>query len=249
MNRAMNLYCNRTLNLRSIQAVGYDMDYTLIHYDVHQWEERAYEYLKERFVQEGWPVGHLKFDPNLVRRGLVIDAHQGNILKSNRFGFVKRALHGTKLLEHEQLRKAYQRTIVDLNETRWVFLNTFFSLSEGCFYAQLVDLLDEGKIPEHLGYVDLYHRVRRTLDSVHAEGRLKAEIMANPELFVQLDPNVPLALLDQRQQEGVGHDMADEAVDAAHVPGLKRASRRPTAAPSSRATAGRPRCCRTPTGK
>jgi HAD superfamily 5'-nucleotidase-like hydrolase len=194
----MQLFCNRTLNLRSIQAVGYDMDYTLIHYDVHQWEERAYKFLKERFVLDGWPVEHLQFDPNLIRRGLVIDAHKGNILKTNRFGFVKRALHGTKLLEFDGLRDAYQRTIVDLNETRWIFLNTFFSLSEGCFYAQLVDLLDEGKIPEHLGYVDLYHRVRRTLDSVHAEGRLKAEIMANPELFVQLDANVPLALLDQK---------------------------------------------------
>jgi HAD superfamily 5'-nucleotidase-like hydrolase len=194
----MQLFCNRTLNLRSIQAVGYDMDYTLIHYDVHQWEERAYKFLKERFVQDGWPVEHLQFDPNLIRRGLVIDAHKGNILKTNRFGFVKRALHGTKLLDFDGLRDAYQRTIVDLNETRWIFLNTFFSLSEGCFYAQLVDLLDEGKIPEHLGYVDLYHRVRRTLDSVHAEGRLKAEIMANPELFVQLDADVPLALLDQK---------------------------------------------------
>ncbi|WP_442978427.1 5'-nucleotidase domain-containing protein, partial [Salinibacter sp.] len=26
------LFCNRTLNLRGIQAIGYDMDYTLIHY-------------------------------------------------------------------------------------------------------------------------------------------------------------------------------------------------------------------------
>ena len=62
----------------------------------------------------------------------------------------------------------------------------------------VVDLLDEGKIPDHLGYVDLYHRVRRTLDSVHAEGRLKAEIMADPGRFVQLDADVPLALLDQK---------------------------------------------------
>ncbi|MEN9724329.1 MAG: hypothetical protein RJB38_2315, partial [Pseudomonadota bacterium] len=55
-----------------------------------------------------------------------------------------------------------------------------------------------GKIPEPLGYVDLYHRVRRTLDAAHAEGRLKAEIMAHPELFVKLEPNIPLALLDQK---------------------------------------------------
>ncbi len=35
------VYCNRTLNLRSIRAIGYDMDYTLIHYHVEEWERRA----------------------------------------------------------------------------------------------------------------------------------------------------------------------------------------------------------------
>ncbi|MET0283873.1 MAG: 5'-nucleotidase domain-containing protein, partial [Polyangiales bacterium] len=25
------LFCNRTLNMRSIKAVGFDMDYTLVH--------------------------------------------------------------------------------------------------------------------------------------------------------------------------------------------------------------------------
>lgn len=34
------VYCSRTLNLRSIKAIGYDMDYTLIHYDVNAWEVR-----------------------------------------------------------------------------------------------------------------------------------------------------------------------------------------------------------------
>jgi len=31
------VFCNRTLNMRSIRAVGCDMDYTLIHYDVRAW--------------------------------------------------------------------------------------------------------------------------------------------------------------------------------------------------------------------
>jgi hypothetical protein len=32
------LYCNRTLNLRALRAIGYDMDYTLVHYQVEAWE-------------------------------------------------------------------------------------------------------------------------------------------------------------------------------------------------------------------
>ena len=38
------IFCNRALNLRSIQVVGFDMDYTLIQYNVTAWEGRSYEY-------------------------------------------------------------------------------------------------------------------------------------------------------------------------------------------------------------
>jgi hypothetical protein len=38
------VYCNRTMNLRSIKAIGYDMDYTLVHYRVDEWERVAFEH-------------------------------------------------------------------------------------------------------------------------------------------------------------------------------------------------------------
>ena len=53
------VYCNRTLNLKSISAIGYDMDYTLIHYRAEVWELRTYEYLKQQFLTDGWPVEQL----------------------------------------------------------------------------------------------------------------------------------------------------------------------------------------------
>lgn len=192
------LFCNRTLNMRSIRAVGYDMDYTLIHYRVDEWEKRAYEHCKQRFLSKGWPVAHLEFDPLRVARGLIIDTEKGNLIKANRFGFVKRATHGTRVLSYDDQREIYARTIIDLGESRWMFLNTLFSLSEACIYAQLVDLLDEGKLPPGLGYQDLYRRVRETLDVTHMEGKLKAEILHNPDHFVDLDEETPLALLDQK---------------------------------------------------
>jgi len=196
--RERGIYCNRTLNLRSIKAIGYDMDYTLIHYRVQAWERRAYEHLQRRLMSEGWPVGELAFEQDLVIRGLILDTQLGNLLKVNRFGYVKRAFHGTQLLDFEEQRRVYARTIVDLSEPRWVFLNTLFSLSEGCMYAQLVDLLDQRRLPEVLGYTDLYRRVKIGLDAAHMEGELKAEIMADPDRFVLLDPETPLALLDQK---------------------------------------------------
>jgi 5'-nucleotidase len=196
---ARGVFCNRTLNLRAIGAIGYDMDYTLIHYHVSAWELRAYECLREALVRRGWPVQALAFDPGLVIRGLVVDRHLGNIVKANRFGYVKRAAHGTAMLDFEAQRKTYARTRVDLSEDRWVFMNTLFSLSEGCMYGQLVDLLDEGRLPEVMGYADLYKIVRSSLDEAHMQGELKADIMVAPERFVELDPEIPRALLDQRE--------------------------------------------------
>lgn len=191
-------FCNRTLNLRSIRAIGYDMDYTLIHYRVEDWERHAYEHIKHKLVDVGWPVEDLEFDPELIIRGLIVDAELGNILKANRFGYVKRAFHGTEPLSFEDQRRIYSRTVIDLAEERYRFINTLFSLSEGCIYAQLVNLLDQRRLPEVLGYADLSKRVQECSDQAHVEGILKAEIMANPDRFVELDPDTPLALLDQR---------------------------------------------------
>jgi 5'-nucleotidase len=197
--RARGIFCNRTLNLRGIRAVGYDMDYTLIHYRTEAWEKRAYEHLRQRFLAAGWPVEDLEFDPAFAIRGLILDLDLGNIVKANRFGYVKRAYHGVRPLDYEAQRQAYSRTIVDLSEPRYVFLNTFFSLSEACMYAQLVDLLDRRAAPEVLGYADLYARVKTNLDAAHMEGALKGEVTASPADFLALDPETPLALYDQRQ--------------------------------------------------
>lgn len=196
--RTRGVFCNRTLNLRSIRAIGYDMDYTLVDYHVEAWERRAYERARDKFASMGWPVDGLEFDPQAVIRGLVIDTELGNLVKPNRFGFVKKAVHGTRDLEFDEMRTAYMRTMVDLAQPRWIFVNTLFSLSEGCLYGQLVDLLDEGKLPRPMGYRDLYEHVRKTMDALHVEGELKAEIVASPETYVKLDPELPLTLLDQR---------------------------------------------------
>ena len=197
--RARGIFCNRTLNLRSIRAIGYDMDYTLIHYRVEEWERRAFEHLRRKLVDLEWPVIELQFDPTHVMRGLILDTELGNIVKANRFGYVKRAAHGTRLLDFEEQRRVYARVQVDLAERRYVFLNTLFSMSEACMYTQLVKLLDAGKLPGVLGYADLYRQVRASLDEAHVEGELKAEILADPDRFVEPDPEAPLALLDQRR--------------------------------------------------
>ncbi len=191
------IYGNRTLNLRSIRAIGYDMDYTLVHYRVDEWEQRAYEHTRRRLADRGWPVGDLEFDPSSVIRGLTIDLETGNLVKPTRFGWVIRAAHGTRFLEFDDLRSTYAGIVVDLSSPRFVFLNTLFSLSEARLFAQLVDLYDAGRLTGVLGYADLYRTVRSTIDEAHMEGTLKAEILQDPDTFVVPDPDTVLTLVDQ----------------------------------------------------
>lgn len=194
------VFCNRTLNMRSIQAVGFDMDYTLVHYDVREWEARAYHHVQQRLIERGLPVADLEFDAELFARGLIVDLELGNIVKANRFGYITQAAHGTQKLEHYTQRKIYSQTWVDLGEPRWVFLNTLFSLSEACIYGQLVDLCDRGELNDEHGqppsYRELYAITSETINAAHLEGQLKADIIADPERFVDLDEDLVQTLLD-----------------------------------------------------
>ncbi|CAL9768579.1 unnamed protein product [Musa acuminata subsp. burmannicoides] len=226
-NSPCGIFCSRTLNLRSISAIGYDMDYTLIHYNVMAWEGRAYDYGMANLRSMGFPVDGLEFDPNMVIRGLVMDKERGNLVKADRFGYVKRAMHGTKMLSTRAISEIYGRELVDLRkESRWEFLNTFFSVSEAVMFMQMVDRLDQGAMPAELGPLDYkgiqkarscglsnYHGIQyynsnisfgfqavaKALFRAHVEGQLKSEIMAEPERFVEPDPELPLALLDQKE--------------------------------------------------
>mmetsp|Transcript_7840 Transcript_7840/g.23125 ORF Transcript_7840/g.23125 Transcript_7840/m.23125 type:complete len:458 (+) Transcript_7840:208-1581(+) len=197
------IFCSRTLNLRAIKALGYDMDYTLVNYDVNAWEGRAYEYGLAYLRDAGCNVDGLTFDPDLVIRGLLIDRKLGNLVKADRFGYVKRAMHGTRMFSWSELRETYGRELVVLRDGgRWQFLNTLFSVSEACLFMQMVDRFDQGalaSVPSANSYEALHDLVAKALFRTHVEGKLKAEIIKDPARFVERDPAMARTLIDQRE--------------------------------------------------
>lgn len=195
---ARGVYVNRTVNLRSVSAIGYDMDYTLIHYRIDEWERAAFDHAVVLLAQRGWPVAGVTFEPDDHLQGLVIDLELGNLAKATRFGYVISAHHGTRALGFDELRTVYASTFIDLAESRWQFLNTMFSLSEASLFAQLVDRVDAGEAPGLVGYDDVYRAVRDAIDESHAQGALKARVIADPDRFVELDGEEAATLLDQR---------------------------------------------------
>ena len=192
------VFANRTLNLRSVRAIGYDMDYTLLHYKVDEWEGAAFRHAKGRLADRGWPVEHLSYTGSAFTLGLVFDKARGNLLKATRFGYVVRAQHGTSMLRHERQREEYAETVVDLGEDRFEFMNTMFELSRASLWSQLVDILDQGELPGVHGYHELYDAVDDALNESHIAGALKAEIIADPDRFLDPDPEIIQTLQDQR---------------------------------------------------
>ncbi|XP_028074653.1 cytosolic purine 5'-nucleotidase-like [Camellia sinensis] len=112
------------------------MDYTLMHYNVMAWEGRAYDYCMDNLKNVGFPVAGLAFDPDLVIRGLVIDKEKGNLVKADRFGYVKRAMHGTTMLSTRAVRYVLNLFIVLICGLRKSEI-TIAALTEHC---QMVDI-------------------------------------------------------------------------------------------------------------
>jgi len=195
---ARRLFCNRTLNLRGVKAIGYDMDYTLIHYYVDQWEHAAFDHARQYLSDLGWPIDNLDFDPNAFTLGLTFDLDLGNVVKATRFGYVMKAQHGAKILDFDEQRRIYFGTVVDLSEDRFEFMNTLFELSRAALWTQLVELHDREPLPDITSYARLYRVIDDALAAAHIEGALKAAIIADPERFVALDPTVVETLRDQR---------------------------------------------------
>ena len=93
----MSIFINRTLNMKKIKAIGFDMDYTIVRYNTEAFERFTHQAtLKKLVTEKNYPeeILALEFDFNRVIQGLVIDKKKGNLLKVSRFGKVKSSYHG-----------------------------------------------------------------------------------------------------------------------------------------------------------
>jgi len=190
------IFVNRTLNMNSIKLIGFDMDYTLVTYNVPAFEAKAYEILKEKLINEySYPtaIRDFIFDPDFIIRGLVIDTETGDFLKVNRYGFVRVASHGTHFFSFEDQKEKFGPYSIDLTDSRYYIVHTLFSQAEGCMYAQLVDYYDARN--ELVNYRKLFNEVRKSLNDAHQEAELKGDVVKNPAKYLIQDRRIVDALV------------------------------------------------------
>jgi len=189
------VFVNRNLRMDRIEAVGFDMDYTLAIYHLGPVEGLAFDLTRDRMVtQLGYPDSILRitYDPDFVIRGLVMDKQAGNIFKMDRHNHVGRCTHGTRALPPEVIKRLYREVKIHLSHPRFAWLDTLFSLPEASLFAGVIDVLEaEGRAVD---YGKLYDDIRTTIDTVHADGSLKSLVRADLPRFVVRDPELGPAL-------------------------------------------------------
>jgi HAD superfamily 5'-nucleotidase-like hydrolase len=192
----LKVYALRTLELGQVKAVGFDMDYTLARYRSPEIDALAFKKAVRLMVREkNYPAWLLEvdFDPAFAIRGLVLDGIRGNLLKVSQDRQVQRASHGTKPLSPAEIEACYGHRRLAVSAKGFRSVDTLFEIPEAGLYAQLVDVLDAGKLPGK-DCLKLFHDVRWAIDTAHRQGDMKAEILEHRAFFIPRDPNLAPAL-------------------------------------------------------
>ena len=186
-----DVFCNRELNLRQIDAVGFDMDFTLAQYET-AFDLLAFDGAKEKLVEMGYPEEVLSFpyDPTEFTRGLIIDKAAGNFLKIDRHKYVRVASHGSRVLSSAERKRIYRPSFegsLEFKGSNFVKMDTLFHVVDANLFAQLVDLKDRDPTAIEKPYEQIYKDVRACVDLCHRDGTIKAEVGRNPFPYIKRD--------------------------------------------------------------
>jgi HAD superfamily 5'-nucleotidase-like hydrolase len=189
--RARQVFVNRSLRMDKVEAVGFDMDYTLAIYQVTRLENLAFELTAGRMMERlAYPesIRALRYDPEFVIRGLVVDKKHGNLFKMDRHNHVGRCYHGRRHLSDEEMQRLYRDEKINLSQPRFAWIDTLFALPEAALFAEVIEHL-EGRGQE-VDYARLFTDVRESIDGVHRDGTLKTLVCRDLDRYLVRDPEL-----------------------------------------------------------
>jgi HAD superfamily 5'-nucleotidase-like hydrolase len=190
-----DVYCNRALVMPQIQAVGFDMDYTLAEYLPDQFDMLAYNGALKKLVQLGYPeaIRQFTYDPRAYQRGLVLDRKRGNVLKMDRHKYVKVAYHGLTKMSSAQRKATYAQSFEaqpQFTPPDYVSVDTAFSLIDVALFCQLVDHKDHQPQTITMPYERIYKDVRHAVDLCHCDGEIKDVVAMKPSDYIRQSPEL-----------------------------------------------------------
>ncbi len=186
----MSIFVNRVLNMRQIQAIGLDMDFTLVRYKNRQIEYLTYREMVKKLVElKGYSpeLKNYSFTPENVIRGLILDKELGNLLKVSLHGKIKTSYHGLEEIDFKHQQKIYQGQYVDLNDPRFSSIDTIFSTAYAVLFSQIIDLKKRSPQTVSENYPTIEKDLLEALDISHQDGTIKDEIEQNLEDYIVQD--------------------------------------------------------------
>jgi HAD superfamily 5'-nucleotidase-like hydrolase len=198
------VFVNRTLNLKRINYIGFDMDHTLVRYHSANFEALVHSTLLKKLVSvKDYPqsILALQFDFDRAIRGLVIDRNLGNVIKLSRHSAIRTSYHGLKPLDYKTQRKLYKSTYIDLSDSAYDTVDTAFSIAFAGLFMQLVEMKETTEpqaIPE---FPIIAEDLNLVLDQAHRDGSLKGVVRDNLDHFVVKDPEA-VAGLERYKKHG-----------------------------------------------
>jgi 5'-nucleotidase len=193
--RTQRVFCNRSLRMDQVEWVGFDMDYTLAIYDQAKMDQLTIDAALPKLIARGYPesLRTIDYDLTFPVRGLMVDAKLGNVLKMDRYKYVKRAYHGMRELSYDERRELYHSTRIRAKgSTRYYFIDTLYALSEVTLFAAGITHMEA--LGNTVDYHEWFYAIRDAVDRSHQDDSILSAIVADPGRFVLRDEALPRAL-------------------------------------------------------
>jgi 5'-nucleotidase len=188
------VYCCRSLRLDHVRLVGFDMDYTLAIYHQPEMDQLQVRATLQRLVERGYPdeLAELQCPTDFAIRGLLVDVRRGNVLKMDRYRYVKVAYHGLERLSRVQRRELYESRRLRPGVDRYRWVDTLYTLADVTVYAAAIQCLERRGVA--VDYRQLFADVRACADLAHASGEVNAVLESDFERYLRRDPDLGGAL-------------------------------------------------------
>ena len=197
-----HVYCNRAINMEKIEAVGFDMDYTLAEYE-REFDLLAFDGAIRKLLAMGYPpeIADFEYRRQDYQRGLLIDKKRGNLIKLDRHKYCKVAYHGLTQLESAERKRLYAQAYEQqptFTPPEYASVDTEFLIVDLCLFSQLVDLKDRKPDLLPQSYAMMYQNVRRAVDLCHCDGEIKDPVAVNPSAYIKPNPGLAAMLTQLR---------------------------------------------------
>ncbi|XP_022226689.2 5'-nucleotidase domain-containing protein 1 [Drosophila obscura] len=174
----MTSYC-KELHLKQYDIIGFDLDGTLLRYNLTNMSALIYDVLKRYLVEnKGYSetLLELPMDLDFLQKGLFLDGPRGNILKLSSEAQILRATHGTRQLTNEEIVAIYGP------ERQWEVTTSFYkdplSTWNGAASEQMRSLLDYFDMPSALVFAQAVDVVDKESESQPQEYEVWRDLQA-----------------------------------------------------------------------